>query len=116
MLCRICWDSFVDNETPVVAYAYQLFQSATEKPEDNRSVAIIPLTFVSIYTSSVVVEHLNLKVRDLLYNRLSWTTWRARITNFDEWSHSSQLQASREIFPFAEKYETDRHLRTTNLT
>lgn len=59
---RICWDAFVDKESPITSYSYQVYKQIGEKPGAAQDVAITPAVKVSLTTMEVVVENLQLKV------------------------------------------------------
>lgn len=62
---RICWDSFVDNESPITSYSYQVYNQVGDKPGTAQDVAITPAIKVSLPTMEVVVDNLELKVPSL---------------------------------------------------
>ena len=59
---RVCWDPFVDEQTPVVRMRYQAVQYLGESKGTLRVVPLVPAVSVPVNTSSAVISGLALEV------------------------------------------------------
>lgn len=61
-ICRICWDPFVDKESPITSYSYQVYNLVGNKSGSDEDMPITSSVPVSLSTMEAVVIGLQLKV------------------------------------------------------
>ncbi|CAL8470951.1 g10493 [Coccomyxa elongata] len=95
----VCWDPFVDDESPIIAYSYQVYKQTGDKAgRSNEDVPVTPEVRVALSTLEVVVQGLQLQVGSSYYVRVRAMN-AAGIEGFDDSQPIKIAQQSQNLSP-----------------